>query len=106
MSTKLYVGNLSYNVTENSLQDLFAKHGPVAEVNLLQDRMTGKPRGFGFVTMATEEGAKAAIAALNGQDLDGRALTVNEARPREERPSFGGGGGGGGGSHGGGGSRY
>jgi cold-inducible RNA-binding protein len=102
MSTKLYVGNLSYNITENNLQDIFAKHGPVTEVNLLQDRMTGKPRGFGFVTMATEEGAQAAIAALNGQDLDGRALTVNEARPREERPSFGGGSRGGGG----GGSRY
>jgi cold-inducible RNA-binding protein len=110
MSTKLYVGNLSYNITENNLQDIFSKHGPVTEVNLLQDRMTGKPRGFGFVTMATEEGAQAAIAALNGQDLDGRALTVNEARPREERPSFGAGGGGGGGSRGGrgggGGSRY
>ena len=91
MSTKLYVGNLSYNITENNLQDIFSKHGPVTEVNLLQDRMTGKPRGFGFVTMATAEGAQAAIAALNGQDLDGRALTVNEARPREERPSFGGG---------------
>jgi cold-inducible RNA-binding protein len=100
MSTKLYVGNLSYNVTENSLQDLFSTHGPVTEVNLLQDRMTGKSRGFGFVTMSTDEGAKAAIAALNGHELDGRALTVNEARPREERPSFGGG------SRGGGGSRY
>ena len=94
MNTKLYVGNLSYNVTENDLQDLFAQQGPVTEVNLMQDRATGRPRGFAFVTMATEEGAKAAIQALNGKEMDGRALTVNEARPREERPAHGGGGGG------------
>lgn len=99
MSTKLYVGNLSYNVTENDLQDLFAKHGPVTEVNLVVDRMSGRPRGFAFVTMATEEGAQAAMAALNEKPLDGRNLTVNPARPREEGGgrSFGGGGGGGGG---------
>jgi RNA recognition motif-containing protein len=91
MNTKLYVGNLSYDLTENDLQDLFAKHGPVSEVNILQDRDTGRARGFGFVTMATEEGAKAAIQALNGTELQGRALTVNEARPREERSGGGGG---------------
>lgn len=99
MNTKLFVGNLSYNVTENDLQDLFAQHGPVSEVNLMMDRMSGRPRGFAFVTMGTEEAAQAAIEALNGKPLDGRNLTVNEARPREEGAgrSFGGGGGGGGG---------
>src|SRR5262245_66386007 len=94
MNTKLYVGNLSYNTTENDLQDLFSKHGPVTEANLVVDRMSGRPRGFAFVTMATKEGAEAAIKALNGADWNGRALTVNEARPREERPAHGGGGGG------------
>ena len=97
MSTKIYVGNLAFSVTENDLQDLFSKHGPVTEVAIVQDRVTGQPRGFGFVTMTTAEGSKAAIAALNGTDFQGRALTVNEARPREERS-----GGGGGGSFGGG----
>jgi RNA recognition motif-containing protein len=91
MSTKLYVGNLSYNVTENELQDLFAQHGPVAEVNLMMDRDTGRPRGFAFVTMEAAEGATAAIQNLQGEELDGRALTVNEARPREDRPAGGGG---------------
>jgi RNA recognition motif-containing protein len=107
MNTKLYVGNLSFDVIENDLQDLFAQHGPVTEVNLMQDRVTGKARGFGFVTMATEEGATAAIQALNGKEWKGRALTVNEARPREAR-SGGSGGGGGGGGYGGGGrsNRY
>ncbi|MCL5096288.1 MAG: RNA-binding protein [Candidatus Omnitrophica bacterium] len=85
MNSKLYVGNLSHNVTENDLQDLFSKHGPVTEVNLVLDRMTGQPRGFAFVSMATPEGAQAAISALNGTEVQGRALTVNEARPREER---------------------
>ena len=94
MNTKLYVGNLSYNITENDLQDAFSKHGPVTETNLIVDKMSGRPRGFAFVTMATKEGAEAAIKALNGTDWDGRALTVNEARPREERPAYGGGGGG------------
>ena len=103
MSTKLYVGNLSYSTTENDLRDLFSQHGPVNEINLLMDRETGRPRGFGFVTMGTPEGAQAAIQALNGKDTGGRALTVNEARPREERPSFGGGGGGSRGGSGGGG---
>jgi len=95
MNTKLYVGNLSYDTTENDLQDLFSAHGPVTEANLMMDRSTGRPRGFAFVTMATSEGAQAAIQALNGKNIGGRDLTVNEARPREERPagSFGGGGG-------------
>jgi cold-inducible RNA-binding protein len=91
MSTKLYVGNLSYETTENDLQDLFSQHGPVTEVNLVQDRETGRPRGFAFVTMATPEGAQAATAALSGKSLGGRNLTVNEARPREERSGGGGG---------------
>ncbi len=85
MNTKLYVGNLTYDITDNDLQELFAPHGPVTEVKLVQDRETGKPRGFAFVTMATPEGAQAAVQALNGKDVKGRALTVNEARPREER---------------------
>src|SRR5713101_8528196 len=92
MSTKLFVGNLSFNATENQLQDLFAAHGPVVEVDLIQDKFSGRPRGFAFVTMETKEGADAAVQALNGKDLDGRALTVNEARPREDRPRSGGGG--------------
>jgi RNA recognition motif-containing protein len=102
MNSKLYVGNLSFDATENDLHDLFAPHGTVTEANLMQDRMTGKPRGFAFVTMSTKESADAAIQALNGKEWKGRALTVNEARPREER-SGGGGGGGGGGYRGGGG---
>jgi cold-inducible RNA-binding protein len=93
MNTKLYVGNLSYNITENDLQDAFSKHGPVTEANLVVDKMSGRPRGFAFVTMATKEGADAAIKALNGAEWEGRALTVNEARPREERPAYAGGGG-------------
>ncbi|HAM70178.1 MAG TPA: RNA-binding protein [Verrucomicrobiales bacterium] len=102
MSTKLFVGNLSFNATENDLQDLFAAHGPVESVDLIMDKFSGRPRGFGFVTMQTKEGAEAAIAALHGKPYEGRNLTVNEARPREERPkSFGGGGGGGGGDRGG-----
>jgi RNA recognition motif-containing protein len=87
MNTKLFVGNLSFNVTENELQDLFAPHGTVSEVNLVMDKMSGRSRGFAFVTMATPEGADAAIQALNGQSMGGRALTVNVARPREERPA-------------------
>ena len=87
MSNKLFVGNLSFNVTENDLNDAFAKHGTVTETNLMMDRGTGRPRGFGFVTMSTDEEAKKAIDALNGQELDGRAITVNVARPREERPA-------------------
>ena len=91
MSNKLFVGNLSFNTTENSLQDAFAAHGTVTEANLMMDRMSGRPRGFGFVTMSTPEEAQKAIEALNGAQLDGRALTVNIARPREDRPPGGGG---------------
>src|SRR5262245_56366342 len=93
MSQKLFVGNLSFNTTENDLQDAFAAHGTVTEANLMMDRATGRPRGFAFVTMSTPEEAQRAIDALNGKELDGRALTVNVARPREERPGGGGGGG-------------
>jgi cold-inducible RNA-binding protein len=85
MNTKLFVGNLSFDITENDLQDAFAAHGTVSETNLMMDRTTGRPRGFAFVTMATAEEAKKAIDALNGAMLGGRNLTVNEARPREER---------------------
>src|SRR5208337_834347 len=93
MSTKLFVGNLSFNTTENDLQEAFAAHGTVVEANLMMDRATGRPRGFAFVTMSTPEEAQKAIDALNGKELGGRALTVNIARPREERPPGGGGGG-------------
>jgi len=96
MSNKLFVGNLSFNTTENDLQDAFAAHGNVVETNLMMDKMSGRPRGFAFVTMSTPEEAQKAIDALNGAQLDGRALTVNVARPREERSGGGGGGGGGG----------
>ena len=92
-NSKLFVGNLSFNTTENDLQDAFAAHGTVVEANLMTDRATGRPRGFGFVTMSTEEEAKNAVAAMNGKSIDGRALTVNIARPREERSGGGGGGG-------------
>jgi len=102
MSAKLFVGNLSFNITENDLQDAFAAHGTVVEANLMMDRATGRPRGFAFITMSTPEEAQKAIAAMNGKELGGRALTVNVARPREERPAGGGGGGrrGGGGGYG------
>src|SRR3979490_2256315 len=106
-STKLFVVNLSFNTTQEQLQDLFAAHGNVVEVDLIMDKFSGRPRGFGFVTMETQEGAQAAVQALNGTDFGGRPLTVNEARPREERSGGGGGGGGyrGGGGGGGGGYR-
>ena len=94
MSTRLYVGNLSYNTTENQLQELFAEHGPVTSVDLIMDKFSGRPRGFGFVEMENKENAEAAIQALHGKNVDGRDLTVNEARPREEREGGGGGGGG------------
>ncbi|HJX25893.1 MAG TPA: RNA-binding protein [Chthoniobacterales bacterium] len=94
---KLYVGNLSFETTENDLQDLFEQHGKVGEVALMMDRMTGKSRGFAFVTMNDNAEAGAAMTALNGKEVGGRALTVNEARAREERPRPSGGGGGGGG---------
>lgn len=100
MNTKLFVGNLSFNTTENDLQDAFAAHGTVTETNLVMDRMSGRPRGFGFVTMGSEEEAQNAINAMNGASLDGRDLTVNIARPKEEgargpRREFSGGGRGG-----------
>ena len=120
MSTKLFVGNLSFNTTENDLQDAFAAHGQVVEATLMMDRMTGKSRGFAFVTYSSPEEAQKAVEAMNGAQVDGRALTVNVARPKEERPPGGGGrdrgprreggggggyGGGSGGGYGGGGSR-
>jgi RNA recognition motif-containing protein len=102
MGNKLYVGNLNYGVTASQLETLFGAHGTVQSAQVISDRDTGRSKGFGFVEMATEEEAKAAIAALNGVDHEGRALTVNEAKPREERPRGGGGGGGYGGGGGGG----
>jgi cold-inducible RNA-binding protein len=96
MSAKLFVGNLSFNITENDLEDAFAAHGTVVETNLMMDRATGRPRGFAFITMGSPEEAQKAIDAMNGKELGGRALTVNIARPREERAPGGGGGGGGG----------
>ncbi len=100
MGKRLYVGNLSYQMTDADVRALFEPHGAVESVHLVTDRDSGRPKGFGFVEMGTDEEAQAAISALNGQKVGGRALTVNEARPREER---GGGGGGGGGGYGGGG---
>src|SRR6476619_5022739 len=97
MSSKLYVGNLSYDVAST----MFAPHGTVSSAEVIQDRDTGRSKGFGFVQMGSDQEAQAAISALNGQQHDGRALTVNEAKPREERPRSGGGGGYGGGSRGG-----
>lgn len=91
MGNKLYVGNLPFNTTEIELQDLFAQAGPVTEVQLIQDKFTGKSRGFAFVTMATDGDAQNAIRQLHGKPLEGRPLTVNEARAREERPPAGGG---------------
>ena len=105
MGTKLYVGNLSFNTTETDLQDLFAQAGAVSEVTLMQDKFTGKSRGFAFVTMTNEADAQKAITDFNGKTVEGRPLTVNEARPREARPG-GGGGGGGRGGYGGGGGGY
>ena len=103
MGNKLYVGNLSFNTTETDLQDHFAQAGAVTEVMLVQDKFTGKSRGFAFVTMSSDADAQKAITMFHGNAYDGRALTVNEARPREDRPPGGGGGGGRGGYGGGGG---
>jgi RNA recognition motif-containing protein len=99
MGKNLYVGNLSFKATADDLRELFSAHGTVTSAQVIMDRETGKPRGFGFVEMA--DGAQSAVDALNGQDFQGRPLTVNEARPREDRR----GGGGGGGGYGGGGGR-
>jgi cold-inducible RNA-binding protein len=86
MSTKLYVGNLPFDITEDDLRNKLSEHGAVNEIVVVMDKVTGRPRGFAFATMNTPDAATATIAALNGQDWKGRALTVNEARPREERP--------------------
>jgi hypothetical protein len=122
MGKKLYVGNLAYSLGDEELEQLFAAHGTVQSAKVIVDRDTGRSKGFGFVEMGSDQEAQAAISALNGKEIDGRALTVNEARPREEggggghgRGGFGGGGGkrgggggygGGGGGGGGGGRRY
>jgi RNA recognition motif-containing protein len=105
MGKKLYVGNLSYSVDSSELEQLFGQHGQVVSAQIINDRDTGRSKGFGFVEMSNDDEAEAAIAALNGQQHGGRALTVNEARPREERGGGGGGGGGRGGFGGGGGGR-
>ena len=118
MGKKLYVGNLSYDVTDSALEQMFASHGTVQSAQVIMDRDTGRSKGFGFVEMGSDQEAQAAIQALNGQQMGGRALTVNEARPKEGggggggRGGYGGGGGGGGrggyggGGGGGGGRRY
>ena len=98
MGNKLYVGNLSYNIRDDDLQQAFAQYGSVSSAKVMMDRDTGRSKGFGFVEMGSVEAAQAAIRGMHGKTIDGRALVVNEARPREERPGgFGGGGGGGGG---------
>lgn len=121
MGKKLYVGNLSYGITEGTLTELFSQHGTVQSAQIIMDRDTGRSKGFGFVEMGSDQEAQAAIQALNGKEVEGRALTVNEARPKTEggggrggggggRGGYGGGGGGGGGGRGGygggGGRRY
>jgi RNA recognition motif-containing protein len=95
MGRKLYVGNLSYDVDSSSLQDMFSQHGTVESAEIISDRETGRSKGFGFVQMGSDDEAQAAISAMNGQEFGGRPLTVNEAKPREDRPRTGGGGGGG-----------
>lgn len=97
MNTKMYVGNLSYDATDSEIRELFEAHGTVTDVFIVKDRESGRPRGFAFVSMETPEQMNAAIEGLNGEEFSGRALTINEARPREERPQGGGGGGGRGG---------
>ena len=99
MSMKLYVGNLAFQTSSNELQELFAQAGTVESANVVEDRDTGRSRGFGFVEMSSKEEGQAAITKFNGQEVNGRALTVNEARPREERPAGGRAGGGGGGGY-------
>ncbi len=92
MATKLYVGNLSYSTTNSALETMFAQFGEVRSAQVVMDRDTGRSKGFGFVEMANQEGSEAAITGLNGKDMDGRQLTVNEARPREDRGGSRGGG--------------
>jgi RNA recognition motif-containing protein len=106
MGKKLYVGNLTYGVTDSDLEQLFAAHGTVQSAQVIMDRDTGRSKGFGFVEMGSDAEAQAAIQALNGKESDGRALTVNEARPKTEGGGRGGSGGGRGGYGGGGGRRY
>lgn len=101
MGKKLYVGNLSYDVDSSALQDMFSAHGSVTSAQVITDRDTGRSKGFGFVEMSSEDEAQAAIAAMSGKDHGGRALTVNEAKPKTGGGGFGGGGGGGGGGRGG-----
>ena len=105
MGSKLYVGGLPYSATEQQLSDLFAAHGTVASARIITDKFTGQSRGFGFVEMSSDSEAKAAITALNGSDMGGRTLTVNEAKPMEQRSGGGGGGFGGGGGRGAGGGK-
>jgi RNA recognition motif-containing protein len=95
MNTKMYVGNLTFEATEAEVRELFSEHGPVNEVAIPTDRETNRPRGFAFVTMSTKEGMDTAIKAMDGKTWNGRPLTVNEARPREERPAYAGSGKGG-----------
>jgi cold-inducible RNA-binding protein len=111
MGKKLYVGNLAYSVTDGDLEQMFQAHGTVQSAQVIMDRDTGRSKGFGFVEMGSDQEAQAAIAAMNGKEIEGRALTVNEARPKESgggggRGGYGGGGGGRGGYGGGGGRRY
>ena len=110
MGTKLYVGGLPYSTTEQQLSELFAQQGSVTSAKVITDKFTGQSRGFGFVEMSTEDEAQKAISALNGTQLDGRTMTVNEAKPQEKRTGGGGGGGygggGGGGDRGGAGRRW
>lgn len=103
MGKRLYVGNMSYDVDSSSLEQMFTPHGTVESAQIVEDRSTGRSKGFGFVEMSTEEEAQAAITAMNGQEHNGRTLTVNEAKPRPDRPRGGAGGGGGRGGFGGGG---
>jgi len=105
MGKKLYVGNLSYDVTDSALEQMFAPHGTVQSAQVIMDRDTGRSKGFGFVEMGSDQEAQAAITALNGKEVDGRSLTVNEARPKTEGGGGRGGSGGGRGGYGGGGGR-
>ena len=105
MGRKLYVGNLSYDVTDAALEQMFAAHGTVQSAQVIMDRDTGRSKGFGFVEMGSDQEAQAAIKGLSEKEVDGRRLTVNEAKPREDRGGGRGGGGGGRGGHGGGGGR-
>lgn len=101
MNTKMYVGNLPFSVMENDLRDLFSDYGTVTDLFLPMDQMSGRPRGFAFITMDTAMAMNEAIRGLNGKEMGGRALNISEARPKEERPAYSGGGGGGGGGRGG-----